>query len=384
MRDAKVAGADFPRERIAPVRGDVHTCRVSPVNLAEFEEEARKVLPREAFDYYAGGANDGIALRANRAAFEQIVLHHRVLHDVSTRDTSVSVAGGKIAFPVLVAPTAFHRMACAEGECATARAAGRAGTIMVMSTLSTVTIEEVAASATGPLWFQLYIYKDRAATLDLVRRAEVAGCRALVLTVDAAVWGRREADVRNGFALPAGMTVANLAGFAKEKFPEGATGSGLAAYASSMLDPSLTWDDVAWLRSQSRLPVLIKGIVRADDARRAVEHGAAGVIVSNHGGRQLDSSPATIDVLPHVVEAVAGRAPVLVDGGVRRGTDVVKALALGAQAVLVGRPVLWGLAVDGEEGVFRVLELLRAEFDLAMALCGTCSVVDIDRTLLES
>jgi len=355
---------------------------MEPVNLMEFEEVARQRLAREAYDYYAGGANDGITLRRNRDTYADIALHYRVLRDVSARDTSTTILGEKISFPVMVAPTAFHRMACEEGECAAVRAAGRAGTMMVASTLSTMTIEEVGAAATGPLWFQLYVYKDRGATKDLIARAEAAGCRALVLTVDAQVWGRREADVRNNFKLPDGLTVANLAEHAKEMFPAGIPGSGLAAYVAQMLDPSLSWRDLAWLREQTKLPILLKGIVRADDAKSAVEHGAAGVIVSNHGGRQLDTAPATIEALPRVVDAVKGKIPVLIDGSIRRGTDVVKCLALGAQAALIGRPILWGLASDGEEGAFRVLEMLKAEFDLAMALCGARNMSEIDKSLL--
>ena len=362
--------------RSAQLRG------MEPVNLAEYEDVARGKLAREAYDYYAGGANDGTTLRANVEAYGKLPLYHRVLRDVAARDTSVEVLGQRISFPVMVAPTAFHRMACAEGECAAARAAGRAGTVMVVSTLSTTAIEDVAAAATGPLWFQLYVYKDRGATTALIHRAEAAGCRALVLTVDAQVWGRREADVRNNFRLPDGLTVANLADYAKEMFPACIPGSGLAAYVSQMLDPSLTWKDWAWLRGQTKLPILLKGIVRDDDAKLAVEHGADGVIVSNHGGRQLDTAPATIEALPRVVDAVEGKIPVLIDGGVRRGTDVVKALALGAQAALIGRPILWGLAANGEEGAYRVLELLKAEFDLAMALCGARTIGEIDKSLL--
>lgn len=356
---------------------------MTPVNLAEYEDLARGSLPREVYEYYAGAANDGISRRANREAYERIALHYPVLRDVTVRDTSTTVLGEKIAFPVMVAPTAFQRLACDEGECAMARAAARAGTIMVISTLATTLIEEVTAAADNPTWFQLYIYKDRGATLELVRRAEAAGCRALVLTVDTAIWGRREADVRNNFTLPPGLSVVNLAAQAKQAFPQGVSGSALAAYTAEMLDPSVTWQDFSWLLTQTKLPVLLKGVIRADDAARAVELGAAGVIVSNHGGRQLDSAPATIEVLPRVVEAVAGRVPVLVDGGVQRGTDVVKALALGAQAVCLGRPVLWGLAAEGEEGAYRVLELLKAEFDLAMALCGARTVGDIERRLVE-
>jgi 4-hydroxymandelate oxidase len=354
----------------------------APVNLFEFEGLAKAKLRPEAYEYYAGGANDGATLRENRHAYERLQLHYHVMRDVSLRDCSTTVLGQRIAFPVMVAPTAFHKMACAAGECATARAAGRAGTIMVVSTLSNTLIEDVAAAATGPLWFQLYIYKDRSATLDLVRRAEAAGFQALVLTVDAQVWGRREADVRNGFKLPDGLTVVNLAEHAKAAFPGGVSGSGLAAYVAQMLDASLTWDDLVWLCAQTKLPVLVKGIVRGDDAGLALDHGAAGVVVSNHGGRQLDTAPPTIGALPGVVDAVAGQGPVFVDGGVRRGTDVVKAVALGAAAVFVGRPVLWGLAADGEEGAVAVLEMLAAEFDLAMALCGARNVAGIGRSLL--
>lgn len=356
----------------------------APVNLFEFEDVARGKLRAEAYEYYAGGANDGITLRENRNAYERLRLNYRVLRDVSSRDCSTTVLGQRIAFPVMVAPTAFHKMACGAGECATARAAGRSGTIMVMSTLSNTLIEDVAAAATGPLWFQLYIYKDRGATLDLIRRAEAAGFQALVLTVDAQVWGRREADVRNGFKLPDGLTVVNLAEHAKAAFPDGVSGSGLAAYVAKMLDASLTWDDLEWLRAQTKLPVLVKGIVRGDDAALAIKHGAAGVVVSNHGGRQLDTAPATIEALPGVVDAVAGKAPVFVDGGVRRGTDMIKAVALGATAVMVGRPILWGLAADGEEGALAVLEMLGAEFDLAMALCGARSVGEIRGDLVAS
>jgi len=354
---------------------------MQPVNLAEFEAAACARLTRNAYDYYAGGANDGITLKRNRAAYEELTLHYPVLRDVASRDMSTTILGERISFPVMVAPTAFHRLACEEGECAVARAAARAETLMVMSTLSTMTIEEVAAAASGPLWFQLYVYKDRDATVDLIRRAEAAGCQALVLTVDAQVWGRREADIRNQFKLPGGLNVANLAQHAKTMFPDGISGSGLAAYVSEMLDPSLSWNDLAWLREQTKLPLLLKGLVRADDAIMAVQHGVDGVIVSNHGGRQLDTAPATIQALPHVVQAVAGAIPVFVDGGVRRGTDVIKAIALGAQAVLIGRPILWGLASDGENGAYRVLELLKAEFDLAMALCGARNINEIDASL---
>jgi len=273
-------------------------------------------------------------------------------------------------------------MACPDGELATVRAAGAAGTVMILSTLSTTRIEDVVAAASGPVWFQLYVYRDRGATEALVRRVEAAGATALVLTVDAPLLGRREADVRNAFRLPAGLTVENMLATPGERVDAVAGDSGLAAYVAELLDPSLTWKDVEWLRSVTSLPVLVKGIVRADDARRAVEHGAAAIVVSNHGGRQLDTAPATIEVLPRIADAVGGEVELLLDGGVRRGTDVVKAIALGAKAVLVGRPLLWGLAVGGEAGAGQVLSILREEIDLALALCGCPSVTEVGGDLL--
>jgi len=354
-----------------------------PVNVADFEALAREALSREAYDYYAGGAQDEVTLRENRAAWDRLSLAYRVLVDVSRRDLTASVLGQPVAMPVLVAPTAFHRLATPEGELATARAAGAAGTVMILSTLSTSPIEAVVSAASGPVWFQLYVYRDRKATEGLVRRAEAAGCRALVLTVDAPLLGRRERDVRNRFSLPPGLSVENLLPEGYGEVPPALADSGLAAYVASFLDPALTWRDVAWLRSLTELPILVKGIVRPDDALRAAEAGAAGIVVSNHGGRQLDTAPATIDVLPEIVDALAGHAiEVLMDGGVRRGTDVLKALALGAKAVLVGRPVLWGLAAGGEAGAAKVLSFLRNELDLAMALAGAPTIADITRDLV--
>ena len=351
------------------------------LNLAEIELSARERLAPLAYEYYVGGANDEVTVRENRAAFERLALRYRVLVDVSRRSTSTTVLGTPIAFPVLVAPTAFQRLACDDGEMATARAAAASGTVMVLSTASTCTIEDVGAIG-GHLWFQLYVYADRGLTKGLVERAEEAGMRAIVLTVDAPILGRRERDLRNRFHLPDGVRLANVPSSGSVPMPTGHGESGLANHFASGIDAGLTWKDVDWLRSITRLPVLIKGIVRGDDAARAVEHGAAGIIVSNHGGRQLDTAIASVRALPEVADAVAGRAEVLLDGGVRRGTDVIKALALGARAVLVGRPVVWGLAAGGEGGARRVLELLRAEVDLAMALCGCPTVGDISRDLV--
>src|SRR5215217_5604604 len=290
---------------------------MEPINLFDLEASAREKLSREAYDYYASGAHDEVTLRENRAAFDRLSLAYRVLVDVSRRDMATTALGQPVAMPVLVAPTAFHRLANPEGELATVRAAGAAGTVMILSTLSTTTVEEVVAAASGPVWFQLYVYRDRQATEGLVRRAEAAGCRALVLTVDAPLLGRRERDVRNRFRLPPGLAVANMLPVGYGDVPPAIADSGLAAYVASLLNPALSWRDVAWLQSITRLPVVVKGIVRPDDALRAAEAGAAGIVVSNHGGRQLDTAPATIEVLAEVVDAVGDRVEILVDGGVR-------------------------------------------------------------------
>lgn len=353
----------------------------TPIHLAGYEQVAAAALPPMVYDYYAGGAHDEITLRDNVEAYRRMRLRYRVLRDVAERSLETEVLGQRVSMPVLIAPTAFHQLATEEGEVATARAAARAGTIMTLSTLSTRAIEDVGAAAAGRMWFQLYVYRDREATRELVARAEAAGARALLLTVDAQVWGVRERDVRNRFQLPEGLRMVNLVPSGKGEFPD-VEGSGLAAYVARTFDASLSWADLSWLCGLTKLPVLIKGVVRGDDAAMAMEHGAAGVVVSNHGGRQLDTAPAPIDVLEEVAQAVGGRGTVLVDGGVRRGTDVLKAVALGADAVLVGRPVLWGLAAGGEDGVVRVLDLLRAEVDLAMALCGARTVKEISRDLV--
>jgi 4-hydroxymandelate oxidase len=354
------------------------------ISLRDFEQAAAERLSRMAYDYYASGADDERTLRDSELAYARIPLRPRVLVDVSRRSTESSMLGRRVAFPVLVAPTAFQRMAHPEGELATARAASAVGTVMTLSTWATSSLEDVreAAGAGAGLWAQLYVYRDRGVTRALIQRAEEAGYEALVLTADTPLLGRRERDIRNSFTLPAGLSIANLASRG-EQLPHREGESGLAVHVRDLLDPSLTWEDVDWLRSVTRLPVVIKGIVRGDDASRAVDHGAAGIVVSNHGGRQLDTTVASVDALPEVVAAVAGRAEVYVDGGVRRGTDVLKALALGARAVFVGRPVLWGLAVGGEEGVTRVLATLREEFDLAMALAGCASVADVTPDLVE-
>ncbi len=351
--------------------------RAMNVNLADFEREAAALLPQGVFDYYRGGARDEITLRGNRRAFERIRIDYRVLRGVGGVDATTTVLGTPVAFPVLVAPMAMQRLAHEEGELGTARAVAKAGTLMVASTMATHRLEEISEATEGPKWFQLYVYRDREITRSLVERAAAAGYKALVLTVDTPFVGVRERDVRNRFALPEGLQFANFVEHGLGDMQPHGEGSGLAHYSDAKFDPGLTWEDVGWLQSISPLPVLVKGVVHPEDARLAVEHGVSGIVVSNHGGRQLDTAPPTIEVLPRIVEAVQGRVELFLDGGIRRGTDIVKALALGARAVLVGRPILWGLAVRGEGGVREVLDLLRRELDDAMGLSGFRTVEDI-------
>jgi len=355
---------------------------IDALNLFELEKLAKEKLPPSAHDYYSSGAWDEVTIRENRAAFERIKIHYRVLVDVSWRDLSTTLFGQPIAMPILVAPTAFHKLAHPDGELATVRAAGKAGTIMVLSSLSTTLVEDVMKTATGPVWFQLYINKDRGFTRDLVARVEAAGCQALMLTVDTPEWGRRERDVRNKFHLPSGLAAVNLLPSNARGEVIGQSGAGMGQAFAWMLDASVTWKDVDWLRSLTKLPVILKGICRANDAKRAVENGANGIVVSNHGGRQMDTAPATVEVLPRCAESVEGRVPILLDGGVRRGLDVLKAIALGATAVQVGRPVLWGLAAGGQPGVESALGLLRQELDLAMALAGCPNLKAVTRDLI--
>lgn len=358
-----------------------------PINLFDYEKLAVEYLSQMALDYYASGAWDEVTLRDNRAAFERYKLRPRVMVDVSNRNLATQVLGQPLEIPLLIAPMAFQCLAHPEGEVATARAATSAGVGMVLSTLSTRSLEEVAASpeknSYAPQWFQLYIHKDRGLTRALVERAFTAGYKALCVTVDAPVLGRRERDRQNEFTLPPGLQLANLASLAKLYIPHQQGESGVFTYFAQQLDPTVTWKDLEWLQSLSLLPLVLKGILRGDDAVRAVECGVKAIVVSNHGGRQLDGAVASLDALAEIVKAVNGRAEVLVDGGIRRGTDILKALALGAKAVLLGRPILWGLAVSGEAGVAHVLALLRDELDVAMALSGCPSVDSIDLSLLE-
>jgi isopentenyl diphosphate isomerase/L-lactate dehydrogenase-like FMN-dependent dehydrogenase len=338
-----------------------------PVNVWDYEALAVERLEAGAHGYYAGGAGDELTLRDNVDAYRRWQLRPRLLVDVAACSTATTVLGHKIAMPLLVAPVAFQRVAHPDGELGMARAAKAAGTIMCLSTIATTTPAEVAATGV-PRWFQLYVFKDEGVTRDLIAQARDGGFTALLLTVDAPVRGNRERDLRTGFAIPPDIRVASMG-----------RGGVTPKEVFDMVTPSLTWRDLERISSEAGLPLLVKGILTSEDAILSVEHGAAGVVVSNHGGRQLDGVSATIDALPEVVEAVAGRIEVLVDGGIRRGTDVVKALALGARAVLAGRAPLWGLAVDGEAGARQVLELLQAEILGALRLVGCTSPADVTR-----
>jgi isopentenyl diphosphate isomerase/L-lactate dehydrogenase-like FMN-dependent dehydrogenase len=326
------------------------------LTVDDYEPAAREVLEPGVFDYYAGGAGDELTLRENVLAFERYVIRPRFLRGAGSPDPSTAVLGSPLSFPVLVAPWAYQWMAHPDGEQATARAASAEGSVMVVSSTAVDALEDIAVAGAGRAWWQLYLAADRGYSAEMLRRVVAARYGAIVWTVDVPALGLRRRDARNGFVLPMGLTGA----------------------AASDFEANLTWEDLGWIRDHAPgLPVLVKGLLTAEDARLAVAHGADAIVVSNHGGRQLDRSPAAIDALPDVVEAVAGAIPVLVDGGIRRGLDVLTALALGAVATLVARPTAWGLAVAGEAGVRDVLRILREEFVHAMTLTGCRTVEEI-------
>jgi 4-hydroxymandelate oxidase len=362
------------------------------LSLRKLESEARRCLDPGVYDFFAGGADDEVTLRANEAAFAGINLVPRVLRGRGQPALDVELLGGRVSMPIIVAPTAFHRLAHPDGECATARAAAGAGTIMIASMASTMAIEKVAVAARERaasddagagrrcgqpnLWFQLYIQPDLGFTEAILQRVEAAGCTTVVVTVDSPAFGHRERDLRSGFLdLPPGMYCENM----REPLAEG----GLGRVREFDFSPALSWEHVDWLRKTTPLKIALKGVIHPADARIAVERGVDALMVSNHGGRQLDTVPATIELLPEIAEAVGGGFPLVLDGGIRRGTDVVKALALGATAVAIGRPVLWGLALGGEQGVTLVLEMLRAELHRALTLCGCGSASDVRRDLVR-
>lgn len=349
------------------------------VSLADYERYARARLPADIWAYIAGGGADGLTQQRNRDAFDKLTLSGRVLADMSSASTETNLFGIRLPFPVFLAPVAHQKLVHADGELATALGASALNVPLVLSTLASVSLEDVADVATAPLLFQLYMQQDRAATLTLVRRAEAAGYRALVVTVDAPVNGVRNIEQRAGFRFPGGVSPVNIAGMQQ---PVSRAGPGESPVFKGLLDRAPGWADLEWLRAETRLPTLIKGVMHPDDAERAISAGVDGIVVSNHGGRTLDTLPATIEVLPQVAHVVAGRVPVLMDGGVRRGTDVLKAIALGASAVLIGQPQLHAIAVAGPVGIVHMLTILRAELEVAMALTGCATVGSIGKHAL--
>lgn len=348
------------------------------VNLYEFEALAKDRLPKAEWDFVEGGATDEITIRRTRAAFDSIMLRPRMLVDMDVRDLSTTVLGEKIDFPVMLCPAGHHIRAHPEAELATVRAACAMNVGMVLSSGSSVVMEEIAGAATRNIWFQQYFYRDEGVTELMAHRAEEAGFSALCMTLDASIRSKRERNLRNNYMIPDSP---NYAGLQRYEGFEPSSDDAPPAF-SGMVSPKATWSDFEWLATKTQLPLIAKGVMTAEDARRAVEHGVKAIIVSNHGGRSLDSTFATIEVLPEVVAAVDGRAEVYLDGGIRRGTDIVKAIALGARAVMIGRPIFWGLAAGGSEGLEQVLGILRDELDSTMGLCGKPDIASINSSAI--
>lgn len=350
------------------------------VSVSDFEAAAEAKMSSVAREYLQSGAADEITLRRNRSIYDSLLLKPRVLRGTGSLDTSITLFGAKLPHPLLLSPTAYQKLFHKDGEIAAADGAAQTRTTYTASSFSTVSIEKIAAGSSHPVWFQLYTPPDRAISRDLIERAEKSGCKAIVLTVDTPVLGTRNREMRSNFHLPRGMIRENL-----RKYGTGLTRDAHftpTGVATTALDPSLTWDHVDWVRSRTKLPLLLKGILAAEDATLAIEHGADGIVVSNHGARNLDTTLSTLEALPGVVDAVGGKIPVLVDGGIRRGTDIFKALALGATAAAIGRPYVYGLTVAGSAGVARVIEILLSELRAAMALCGRPTIASIDRSVL--
>ncbi len=349
-----------------------------PINIYEFEARARERLSKSESDFISGGATDEITLSRTRAVFDSIMLRPRMLVDLSELDTSTTVLGQHINFPVMLDPAGSHGRAHPDGELATARAAGAMGTVMVLSSGSSYVLEDIAKAATGPIWWQQYLFEDRGLTIEMAERAKDAGYTAVCLTLDSTIRAKRERNIRNRYTSESSPNYAHL----ELQSQTWDLSTDAPGGDNSLIDRKAVWSDVEWLASNIPLPVVVKGVMTGEDGRLAAENGSKGIIVSNHGARQLDTTFASVEVLPEVVAAVEGRAEVYLDGGIRRGTDVLKALALGARAVLIGRPIFWGLAVDGEAGLESVLEFLRDELYIAMGQSGRPNIDSIDLSLL--
>jgi isopentenyl diphosphate isomerase/L-lactate dehydrogenase-like FMN-dependent dehydrogenase len=346
---------------------------VTPINLFEFYEVATERLPKEDYDYIAGGATDEISVERNRRAFQSWALRPRVLRDVHSIDLSTTVLGTKIDLPVLIAPCAGQKKAHPDGEIASGRAAAARGTIYAVSANAAVPFEELAKAVTGHLWLQMYLFRDREMNKEWLRRAKAAGYEAICLTVDSQFRSKRERNIRNNYRNDRGVN-----------FPpvDPQTAAKRSGRPGEGADPASTWKDLEWIKGATDLPIIAKGVMTGEDVEQCVKVGADAVVVSNHGGRHIDNTLATIEVLPEAVAAADGKLEVLLDGGIRRGADVVKAIALGAKAVFIGRPLFWGLAVDGEHGVIRVLDILREEIEITMAKCGRPNIASIDATIM--
>ena len=373
------------------------------VNIDDLRKRARRRLPRAIFDYVDGGAEDEATLRANRAGFRRYTFNPRVLVDVSERDQSTSVLGERLAAPLILAPTGFTGMLWPRGEILAARAAARKGLVYTLSTMSICSLEQVAEASPGPLWFQLYVWRDREVTRSLMERAKAAGYRVLVVTVDTPVLGQRERDIRNGLVVPPRITVNNLLDTARRVSwlrglldnpritfgnfagteAAGQNPVSVAEYTTRQFSPAVSWADLDWFRSVWSGPMAIKGVMSVEDARLAVEHGVEAIVVSNHGGRQCDYLPGAVEVLPEIVDAVGDRAEVILDGGVRRGSDAVKAIALGARACMIGRAFNYGLAAGGQAGAEKAIDILQKEIDRCLALIGRPRLNDLDRSALR-
>ncbi len=352
--------------------------KMGPINLFEFEALAKEKLPKPEWDFIEGGATDEITIGRTRKAFDSIMLRPRMLVDMDIRDLSTTVLGEHIEFPVMLCPAGHHIRAHEDAEVATARAASASGVGMILSSGSSVVMEQVAAAASRKIWFQQYFYRDSGITELMAHRAEEGGFSALCLTLDASIKSKRERNIRNNYMIPDSPNYHGLE--AQEGFAPSSDDAPLAF--TGMVSPKVTFKDFEWLAGKTTLPMIAKGIMTREDAHMAVESGVKAIIVSNHGGRSLDSTFATIEALPEVVDAVNGKAEVYLDGGIRRGSDIVKALAIGARAVLIGRPIFWGLAVGGEQGLRDLLEILRNELESTMGLCGKADIASIDRSLI--